>query len=390
MCMASGLRGSREMRNAASRDKRHSRTDGGPKSNCPCPPSLRNSWLFSDYLAVYRGPTRVSSSLLRLHLSPPSARMESEILSQAAMANETPGADVNNSPGPKAHPQIETAEEEPRRGGKKRSKLACRNCRRRKVRCDVHPHGAPCTNCRLDSVECAPCEKRTWRFRRLISLATCRYLTCDMSRVSAEDYSYLKQKGSFSLPKRDVLEDLLECYFDYIHPTMPFIDETEFWEIYHGRDADGQPSPPSHRTRISWLIFQAMLFAATTCASPELLRRAGYTSRMVARREAFFKVRTLYSLDIERDKMVLLQTFLLMSYWRGDAGEDKDAWHWSGLALSRLLAWACIGRQAHRSLGGRKRCAEDAGGAASYETGWWRCQSGGPREFSLTSSTCPC
>ncbi|KAG7101683.1 Cutinase transcription factor 1 beta like protein [Verticillium longisporum] len=368
--------------------------------------------------------------------------MESEILSQAAMANETPGADVNNSPGPKAHPQIETAEEEPRRGGKKRSKLACRNCRRRKVRCDVHPHGAPCTNCRLDSVECAPCEKRTrgciknkrqtskqtaivpspeqatssspadslgecheaslntendarlasleeawfhehrrsslslpsennpetgvdgaqglWRFRRLISLATCRYLTCDMSRVSAEDYSYLKQKGSFSLPKRDVLEDLLECYFDYIHPTMPFIDETEFWEIYHGRDADGQPSPPSHRTRISWLIFQAMLFAATTCASPELLRRAGYTSRMVARREAFFKVRTLYSLDIERDKMVLLQTFLLMSYWRGDAGEDKDAWHWSGLALSRLLAWACIGRQAHRSLGGRKRCAEDA------------------------------
>ncbi|KAF3342962.1 Tip elongation aberrant protein 1 [Verticillium dahliae VDG2] len=156
-----------------------------------------------------------------------------------------------------------------------------------------------------------------------------------MSRVSAEDYSYLKQKGSFSLPKRDVLEDLLECYFDYIHPTMPFIDETEFWEIYHGRDADGQPSPPSHRTRISWLIFQAMLFAATTCASPELLRRAGYTSRMVARREAFFKVRTLYSLDIERDNMVLLQTFLLMSYWRGDAGEDKDAWHWSGLALSK-------------------------------------------------------
>lgn len=356
--------------------------------------------------------------------------MESEILSQAAMVNETPGADVNNSPGPKAHPQIETAEEEPRRGGKKRSKLACRNCRRRKVRCDVHPHGAPCTNCRLDSVECAPCEKRTrgciknkrqtskqtaivpspeqatssspadslgechqaslntendarlasleeaWfheHRRSSLSLPSennpetgvdgaqglspaaflndkhsspgnsCpqqleippSYLTCDMSRVSAEDYSYLKQKGSFSLPKRDVLEDLLECYFDYIHPTMPFIDETEFWEIYHGRDADGQPSPLSHRTRISWLIFQAMLFAATTCASPELLRRAGYTSRMVARRGAFFKVRTLYSLDIERDNMVLLQTFLLMSYWRGDAGEDKDAWHWSGLALSK-------------------------------------------------------
>lgn len=37
---------------------------------------------------------------------------------------------------------------------KKRASRACLRCRSRKVRCDVAQHGAPCTNCRLDSQNC--------------------------------------------------------------------------------------------------------------------------------------------------------------------------------------------------------------------------------------------
>lgn len=37
---------------------------------------------------------------------------------------------------------------------KRRASKACCCCRARKVRCDVVENGSPCTNCRLDQVEC--------------------------------------------------------------------------------------------------------------------------------------------------------------------------------------------------------------------------------------------
>ncbi|KAK5444213.1 hypothetical protein LTS15_010566 [Exophiala xenobiotica] len=37
---------------------------------------------------------------------------------------------------------------------KRRSSRACRTCRARKVRCDITIHGSPCTNCRLDNIDC--------------------------------------------------------------------------------------------------------------------------------------------------------------------------------------------------------------------------------------------
>lgn len=47
------------------------------------------------------------------------------------------------------------------RGKKKRAGRACVLCRARKVRCDAVLNGVPCTNCRLDSLECTiPKNKR--------------------------------------------------------------------------------------------------------------------------------------------------------------------------------------------------------------------------------------
>lgn len=39
-------------------------------------------------------------------------------------------------------------------GVKRRAAKACLSCRYRKVRCDVLGSGPPCTNCRLDGVDC--------------------------------------------------------------------------------------------------------------------------------------------------------------------------------------------------------------------------------------------
>ncbi|TPX13018.1 uncharacterized protein E0L32_006663 [Thyridium curvatum] len=80
---------------------------------------------------------------------------------------DSPGSDRASSPGP-AGGRDGPAKDDAALGGKgaasasasaaapnkKRSARACLSCRARKVRCNVALHGAPCTNCRLDEVEC--------------------------------------------------------------------------------------------------------------------------------------------------------------------------------------------------------------------------------------------
>jgi len=49
------------------------------------------------------------------------------------------------------------------RSVKRRASKACQCCRARKVRCNVVEHGAPCTNCRLDDIDCVVTESRRKR-----------------------------------------------------------------------------------------------------------------------------------------------------------------------------------------------------------------------------------
>lgn len=46
---------------------------------------------------------------------------------------------------------------------KRRASKACHCCRSRKVRCDVVESGIPCTNCRLDEVDCIVTEGKRRR-----------------------------------------------------------------------------------------------------------------------------------------------------------------------------------------------------------------------------------
>ena len=65
----------------------------------------------------------------------------------------TPSATTPAQPSPKRKPSTAGFAA----GGrtvKRRASKACHCCRARKVRCDVVESGTPCTNCRLDQVEC--------------------------------------------------------------------------------------------------------------------------------------------------------------------------------------------------------------------------------------------
>lgn len=73
-----------------------------------------------------------------------------------------------------------------------------------------------------------------------------------MSRLPPEDETFLAAKGAMSLPDQEATDEFVHQYFKRIHPTVPVIDEAEFWRMYDGLEFG----------KVSIFVFQAILFAS--------------------------------------------------------------------------------------------------------------------------------
>jgi len=316
---------------------------------------------------------------------------------------------------------------------KRRASKACQCCRARKVRCNVTEHGAPCTNCRLDEVECIVSEsrrKKKWSkddeqstentasmanvTRKLASrdaLDNAQTLSSSSSRGSHEaesrrdehvphsiyqshghrinsapnlselqrrmsitsqinglptlpftpygdnrnsffsglpqknpsselprfikplpakigpdEISYLEKKGALTVPKGTLRSEMLRAYVEFVHPYMPLLDLFEFLNIIDKQDGSNG--------KVSLILFQAVMFAGSAFIDMQHLRTAGYTTRKEARKDFFQKTRILYDFDYESDRVSLVQALLLLTYYYETPDDQKDTWHWMGVATS--------------------------------------------------------
>lgn len=123
---------------------------------------------------------------------------------------------------------------------------------------------------------------------------------------------------ALTLPEPPLADELVQAYFSYVNPGYPIIDEDLFMTQYRNRDpADPPPI----------LLLQAILLIG-----------AHVTRRKTDRdtlKEIFFR-RTKYLFDnrIERNRDILVQTALLLT-WHSDSADDDvsaDAHFWVGVA----------------------------------------------------------
>ncbi|KAJ6109736.1 hypothetical protein N7486_001971 [Penicillium sp. IBT 16267x] len=308
---------------------------------------------------------------------------------------------------------------------KRRASKACCCCRARKVRCDVVENGSPCTNCRLDQVECVVTESKrrkkprvevehaahsespeafeenllhsiqglsemaptspsqasieldhgqhmphmlyqtqahrvgsadqnrrrmapnpavpasmplanaTLQIQQLLdpSFGSNRtanaflpdYIRGLPARFQKEDIDYLAAKGALTIPDVALRNELLKAYIHYVHSYMPLLDLEEFLQTIVQNDG-------VHR--ISLLLFQAVMFAGMAFVDMKHLQAAGYQTRKAARKIFFQRARLLYDFDYEVDRISLVQSLLLMTYWYETPDDQKDTWHWMGVSLS--------------------------------------------------------
>ncbi|KAL2850619.1 fungal-specific transcription factor domain-containing protein [Aspergillus pseudoustus] len=205
----------------------------------------------------------------------------------------------------------------------RRAARACTRCHSRKVRCDGSITGFPCTNCRLDGRPCTlHSGKRDKEKQMLGAIAKDRertYPTQSTNEIhpGSRRVTFVRSQGALRVPIQAVLDVFTRHYFLYVHPCLPVVDEALFWRKY--RSVDGSAG------KISTLLFQAMLFATSSFVPLEAAKECGYDSLQCTRDDLYRRAKRLYELGVEKDRYVVAQAALLLTYYSTDAERSNNS-----------------------------------------------------------------
>ncbi|OCK78238.1 hypothetical protein K432DRAFT_357177 [Lepidopterella palustris CBS 459.81] len=183
-----------------------------------------------------------------------------------------------------------------------------------------------------------------------------RYIRPLPAHIGSEDIDYLAKKDALTIPSDELRGLLLRHYVQYVHPFMPILDLEDFL-IRIARDDPAKP--------ISFLLFQAVMFVSVAFVPIESLHEAGFTSRKAARKIFFQRVRLLYGLDCEDDRVSLLQALLLMTYWYENPQDIKDTWYWMGISISLAQVLGVHRNPEHLKISPRAK--------RMHKRIWWSC-----------------
>ncbi|KAE8405502.1 fungal-specific transcription factor domain-containing protein [Aspergillus pseudonomiae] len=267
----------------------------------------------------------------------------------------------------------------------RRAPLACQHCRRRKVRCNLAIEGPPCVNCRLDGFTCLLPPRKLPRCLKprleahsdhppesmlvdrdqdindakeqgdnnntsglrpaqrhiptsgprdsisstLVPYAYYPYLNApNLHRLPASDITFLDSQKCFSVPSGEFLETLISHYFLYVHPCLPVINEAEFWPVFRQRE---------RHKHFSLLVFQAMLFVASSYLPVEYVKRSGVQS-IIALRDTFYRrAKLIYDFELENDQLRLGQAAVLLTY-RCSSTDRLSNTTWLALGIQHARA----------------------------------------------------
>ena len=122
--------------------------------------------------------------------------------------------------------------------------------------------------------------------------------------LEVPDLSYLHSRDALTLPKEELQIELLKAYIEFVHRSMPLLDLEEFlsavkygYEGLEGEEGVGVERENANRKQISFLLFQAVMFAGVEYVPLKSLKEAGYKSREDAQRAFFSRVRVSLTLS---------------------------------------------------------------------------------------------
>lgn len=155
-----------------------------------------------------------------------------------------------------------------------------------------------------------------------LELASDLYEVSDSLNTDSVELEILKLRGAFLLPSRELALDLIELYFEHVHPLMPVINRTEFMAKFE----DPNDSP-------SLMLLQAVLLCGSRVSNNPLLFDSKGLSDL-ASLTFFRRAKALYETNYESDSTSIIQTVILIgSFWEGPEDVTRNSYYWTRVAI---------------------------------------------------------
>lgn len=106
------------------------------------------------------------------------------------------------------------------------------------------------------------------------------YIKRPHHEIPLEDVQYLDENGVFTFPDAELRNELLKTFVLNVYPYMPLLDLEEFLQAIAINNGN---------SRVSLLLFHAVMFSSAAFIKSEHLYRVGYSSQKEARRQYFLK-----------------------------------------------------------------------------------------------------
>ena len=140
--------------------------------------------------------------------------------------------------------------------------------------------------------------------------------------VDSVELEILKLRGAFFLPSKELSIDIINSYFEHVHPLMPVINRTEFMRKF----MDPNDSP------LLMLLQAVLLCGCRVSQNPLLFDSNG--SNNLACLTFFRRAKALYETNYESDPVSLIQTIILIGlYWEGPEDVTKNSFYWTRVAV---------------------------------------------------------
>ncbi|EGV60810.1 Transcriptional activator of fatty acid utilization [Yamadazyma tenuis] len=140
--------------------------------------------------------------------------------------------------------------------------------------------------------------------------------------LDSVELEILKIRGAFLLPDRELALDLINSYFEHIHPLMPVVNRTEFMNKFN----DPNDNPPL-------MLLQAVLLCGCRISRNPLLLDSN-NSNNLACLTLFRRAKALYETNYESDPIAIVQTLILIgTYWEGPEDVTKNSFYWTRVAI---------------------------------------------------------
>ncbi|KAL5083897.1 hypothetical protein Trisim1_000806 [Trichoderma cf. simile WF8] len=190
-----------------------------------------------------------------------------------------------------------------------------------------------------------------------------RYLPPDTvisSSHKPHELEYMRLQGVFSRLPDDVCDELIRCYFHHVHFFLPIIDAPAFLNEYCSNGS----------RNISLLLYWSILLAAANFVDADVLQKAGFSSRKAMKTAMYERAKCLYDFDRGTEKLVLIQSVILLGFWYTDPQDHTGAWYWIGIAISLSQN---IGLHRSSRLGSRVSQKPLPARESLMRRIWWAC-----------------